>query len=981
MRLTFLGGADEVGASGTLVEIGGKRLLVDAGIRISAKTRKGIADDQLPDLRLISEIGGPDYILVTHAHTDHTGALPLVVEQYPHVPVIATAPTIELVRVLQADAQRIMKTKQEQEGELPLFDQIASERLMNAFQPVEFKQSLRLGDRLQVTYYPSGHIVGAGSIVIDSDEGTLVMSGDLSLMTQRAVVRAEMPPVKADVLVLESTYGGKLHANRLAEEKRLVETLRAVIERGGKALIPAFALGRAQEVLQILLANRDQLDVPVYADGMVRAVCQAYSRFADYLPPSTVRAANNEPLFFRERIKPVFSALQRDELIHSASPCIIVASSGMLTGGPSALYARHLAGDPRNGIFLTGYQDEEAPGRFLQRMVRERQAGDEVVFQIDGQTVTVRCELGTYSLSAHADEGELVSVAEAFDPDEVALVHGDPAARHSIATRLRARQRIVRLPQSGGTLNYYYERKAWRIAELKRGSRADAVDVKALWEALKDKAGNYYSVRELAQAWWGDASRAAEIMEALQQDATYFAADWRQKDTFQVRTEAQVARLQRQRAIMLANPALVGKLVVLRDSNNRARVGVVQAAQETSFDVLLLGSKGRHFFADALLWVIGDWDGPHEGKQGINALNTVYKAARAIQDTLLPYEKRAKLVEAGKPINPSDLVPETLPEGVTPQVALLAVVLALAGDAATLEQDGLLPKRARENEPLEQNAARQVAYELFPPEARLRKVGVHLHRRQLALSFDFPERALEKYDEQIEAVSEATGWDVQVVRSINQQALGTAVYDLLPEGATIVKGPSFYPNTREVHVDIQNIENPAAMALAYLDLTGHRLFINTGKSTPEAAQSLTVGTPDARPAMEINATYALIRQALEPCGLSKTSLKNGQIVLTFISPQVGARYMDIISRLAEQTGYVITIHPHPDQNAIMQIVQRELRAVNWPIRKGPGIHVDRAEIAISVAVMPDEAELERVNGAIEKATGFRLAVRAAPVKT
>src|SRR5690606_17611651 len=214
-----------------------------------------------------------------------------------------------------------------------------------------------------------------------------------------------------------------------------------------------------------------------------------------------------------------------------------------------------------------GYQDEEAPGRFLQRMVRERQAGDEVVFQIDGQTVTVRCELGTYSLSAHADEGELVSVAEAFDPDEVALVHGDPAARHSIATRLRARQRIVRLPQSGGTLNYYYERKAWRIAELKRGSRADAVDVKALWEALKDKAGNYYSVRELAQAWWGDASRAAEIMEALQQDATYFAADWRQKDTFQVRSEAQVARLQRQRAIMLANPALVGKLVVLRDSN------------------------------------------------------------------------------------------------------------------------------------------------------------------------------------------------------------------------------------------------------------------------------------------------------------------------------------------------------------------------------------------------------------------------------
>ncbi|MBE2271527.1 MAG: MBL fold metallo-hydrolase, partial [Anaerolinea sp.] len=276
MRLTFLGGADEVGASGTLIEIAGKKLLVDAGIRISAKQRRGIGDDQLPDLRLISEAGGPDAILVTHAHTDHTGALPLVVEQYPHVPVIATEPTIALIRILQADAQRIMKSRQEQESELPLFDEISVQRLLDAFQIVEFRQTLKLGENLQVTYHPSGHIVGAASLVIESDEGTLVMSGDVSLTPQRAVVRATIPNVKADGLVLESTYGGKLHANRPAEEKRLVETLRGVIARGGKALIPAFALGRAQEVIQILLANRDQIEAPIYVDGMVRAVCRAY---------------------------------------------------------------------------------------------------------------------------------------------------------------------------------------------------------------------------------------------------------------------------------------------------------------------------------------------------------------------------------------------------------------------------------------------------------------------------------------------------------------------------------------------------------------------------------------------------------------------------------------------------------------------------------------------------------------------------------
>src|SRR5262245_1970892 len=139
MKLTFLGGADEVGASSTLVEIAGKRLLIDAGIRISPKTSRGIANDQLPDLHPITAAGGPDFILVTHAHTDHTGALPLVVEQYPHVPVLATIPTVELTRILQADAQRIMRVKQEQEGELPIFDEIASQRLMGNFQTVEFR--------------------------------------------------------------------------------------------------------------------------------------------------------------------------------------------------------------------------------------------------------------------------------------------------------------------------------------------------------------------------------------------------------------------------------------------------------------------------------------------------------------------------------------------------------------------------------------------------------------------------------------------------------------------------------------------------------------------------------------------------------------------------------------------------------------------------------------------------------------------------
>ncbi|RPI99511.1 MAG: MBL fold metallo-hydrolase, partial [Chloroflexi bacterium] len=651
MRLTFLGGADEVGASSTLIEIGGKQLLVDAGIRISPRTSRGIQNDQLPDLRPISEAGGPDFILVTHAHTDHTGALPLVVERYPHVPVIATRPTVDLVRILQADAQRIMHSRQEEEGELPLFDEIAAERLMNAFQPVEFRKPVRLGDSLQVTYVPAGHIAGAAMLVLESDEGTLIMSGDLSLTDQRAVTSAAIPNIKADALVLESTYGGKLHANRLAEERRLIETLRQIAENGGKALIPAFALGRAQEILQILLAYRDQLDVPVYADGMVRAVCRAYSGFADWLPANTVRAAGEDNLFFRNKIKAVDNNIQRDEVIRGGDPAVIVASSGMLTGGASVTYAKHMAGDPRNAILLTGYQDEEAPGRFLQRILRDHQAGEEIALRLDNETVSLRCALGSYSLSAHADEGELVSIAERLGAPEIMLVHGDPGARHSLATNLRQREKHVQTPRIGQTIEFSFSRRPWAIGgAIQSGAHTRPFNSEELWNALKSEAGNFYSAAELARMWWGDPNRAKDVISALGTDDIYFAADWRSQTSFRVRTLEQVNRSERARLIMMANPDIVGKLVVLRDTNNRPRVGIVHNAGIDSFEATVHNAKGRHYSGDALLWPIAPWPAFPTDENGKPSLSATVQAAKLIQDQVLPLHRRQEIVQRGQPV-------------------------------------------------------------------------------------------------------------------------------------------------------------------------------------------------------------------------------------------------------------------------------------------------------------------------------------------
>lgn len=973
MRLTFLGGADEVGASSTLIEISGKRILVDAGIRISPRTNRGIQNDQLPDLRPISEIGGPDYILVTHAHTDHTGALPLVVEQYPHVPVLGTRPTFVLTRILQKDAQRIMKGKQEQEGELPIFDEIASQRLMDSFQLVEFHQPIHLGEGLQVTYHPAGHIAGAAMLVLESEEGTLVMSGDVSLNEQRAVVSAKIPNIKADALVLESTYGGKLHANRVAEERRLIETLKQITERGGTALIPAFALGRAQEVVQIILAYRDQFDAPVYVDGMVRAVCQGYAGFADLLPANTVRAAVEKHLFFRDKVKPIESLAMRDQILAGGEPAVIVASSGMLTGGASVAYAKQLAPDERHAILLTGYQDEEAPGKFLQRMMKERQEGETPTFHIDGKAVSLRCELGTYSLSAHADETELVNMAEAFGAEEVMLVHGDPSARHSLAMALRQRGKRVITPRIGQTETFAFARRPWAMGRIKSGSETSPLDAKALWEALKDQAGNFYSARELAQMWWGDANRAAEVTRVLN-DSVYFIADWRRKDTFQVRTAEQVARVVKQRAIMLLNPDIVGKLVVLRDSNNRPRAGIVVNAGVEGFEAEVANAKGRHYPADSLLWIVGQWEGYHEGTGKKGQVHALLKKAKTLQDMFLPFTKRQELVKAGKPINPESLLPAVLPEGITRPEAVVAIVMALAGDGATVEQDGLLPHRALEDGPMEQNQAREVAMTTFPPEARLRKVGLEVHRRRLTLTFDFPDRAADRYAEEIERLEEQTGWEIMVKPGVNQQALGFAVSELLPEGGMIVKGPSFYMDKEQVQVEVEGVADLKALERDFFELTGFRLITSkSGESAP--AQTVAAAQPAGSARLEINQAYAVIRRALEPLGLYKAGLKQSQIVLTFISPQVGERHIDIINRLAEETGYALSIHPHPNQQQIIQIATSLVRGQEWVIRKGPGIHIDRCEISVTLAEQPADADVERVSAELEAKTGYCLVIK------
>lgn len=443
-----LGGADEVGASSYLYELDGTRVLVDAGMR-----PKGAGEESLPDLGALAD-SPPDAVVLTHAHLDHVGALPLVRRAFPDVPIYASEATKRIAELVMADAAKVGRDQG-----APLYDEEEAVETARAILTLRAHEQQRFPSYSgttgpSVTSVPAGHIPGAVSLILEESSGRKVFhTGDVSNARTMTVEAAHTPssPTPVDAVITESTYGDVMLPSRKEQVRLLAETVGDVIQSGGRVLIPTFALGRAQEILLILLSHQRSgvlPDFPIYLDGLVRPMTTLYDELieASEMPKALtnmVKNAKRSPFFGEGDVRMVKSPQQRREVISSEEPAVILASSGMLHAGPSVAYARQILTEQQSALLTVGFQDEESPGRRLRELAR----GDTLSLphSPDGKMVDVpvSCRLQRFHLSAHADRSGLLNLISDYPSQRVILVHGEGGARHALYDSLRKDREVV----------------------------------------------------------------------------------------------------------------------------------------------------------------------------------------------------------------------------------------------------------------------------------------------------------------------------------------------------------------------------------------------------------------------------------------------------------------------------------------------------------------------------------------------------------
>ncbi len=433
VKIHFLGAARTVTGSKFYIETPQKNILIDCGMFQGIKELRELNWKEFP-----VDASAIDTVLLTHGHLDHTGYLPRLVKQGFRGTIIGTAPTLAITEIILRDSAKIHEEeadKANKEGyskhnpALPFYTIKDVEKTLQYFKAKEKDDWISLSDDIEYRFRYNGHIIGACFIELNLFGKTLVFSGDVGRPGD-LLLRPPQKPDWADFLFIESTYGNKLHPNQNVEEK-LIELINETLYKRGTLIIPSFAVERLQTLMYLLwkLYQKNRIpDIPIFIDSpMGNNVLSVFEQFPDWhkLPMKDYYALCNH-------INIVTSYKETWEVIDNPRPKIVIAGSGMVTGGRVLTYLKQLVDITTTSVLLVGYQAEGTRGRQLQDGVHE--------IKLYGKYYPVKAQIHHIeSLSAHADQYELLDWVSKIKniPEKVFLIHGEPSASEAFNIKLR----------------------------------------------------------------------------------------------------------------------------------------------------------------------------------------------------------------------------------------------------------------------------------------------------------------------------------------------------------------------------------------------------------------------------------------------------------------------------------------------------------------------------------------------------------------
>ena len=440
--IRFLGAIHTVTGSRFLIESNDSRVLVDSGLFQGTREIKAKNWEPFP-----TDLSKLDALVLTHAHLDHCGAIPLIVKQGFTGPIFATEYSMKMAEVILRDSARIQtedakyaakKGYSKHANPQPLYEEVDVDAAMKLFKVVEFHTEQEVAPGISATWYPSGHILGSAFVTINANGKNFLFTGDMGRPHHPVLVSPDARPnIKFDAIVTESTYGDRIHETPSSD---FSDIIKETVARGGSVLIPAFAVDRTEV---ILMQIREQMEqgliprVPVYVDSPMALTSLDFYRAAidtheTEIQPELATTWEGRDPFDPGTLHEMRSVEQSKSLndVHTSS--IIVSASGMASGGRVVHHLARMLPDPKNTVMLVGYQAAGTRGRLLES------GADEV--RIHGEMVPVEAQIskvGTFSV--HADADELIEWLKPGEkPEKVFVVHGETGAAETFAERMHS---------------------------------------------------------------------------------------------------------------------------------------------------------------------------------------------------------------------------------------------------------------------------------------------------------------------------------------------------------------------------------------------------------------------------------------------------------------------------------------------------------------------------------------------------------------